>query len=150
MSSPKLSLKSQPIGAGSIRKLKDKKYFLIQQLQKIKELEQLKKKLEQLEWYYQTTPLNAKKEEEVLKQIAELAKQVSILSKQLKLKDVSIISIAFKKASLISSIQEIDQEISKIKKKKNELFERALEKYKQGVKLDFYEYSILVERGIVA
>jgi uncharacterized coiled-coil DUF342 family protein len=51
--------------------------------------ERLKKKLEQLEWYHQTTPLSAKEEDEVIKKIIEIEKKLLIYNKMTQMKQKS-------------------------------------------------------------
>ncbi len=187
----------------------------------VEDEERLKKKLEQLEWYHQTTPLSAKEEDEIIKKIIEIEKKLLIYNKMTQMKrksaetDEKLNEIIKKREEIISKLEQTRQKINnlrsaideimkemhqngiiieetmkriiesaqkaeelkskyfelsnkikeerafrrsdsehekhqKLEKIENELFERALEKFKKGMKLDFYEYYILVKRGVLS
>jgi uncharacterized coiled-coil DUF342 family protein len=136
----------------------------------------LKRELDRLEWQYVTMPTDREQERDFIQKIKkrseDLANEKRHFEKVKKvLEDDGIIVYNIKQARAVlvllkilknkakrmrgkKEIEIIKQLKNERKRKKNELenelFERALEKFKKGMKLDFYEFQILVQHGVIA
>jgi uncharacterized coiled-coil DUF342 family protein len=110
----------------------------------------LSKKLKQLEWYHQTTPLSAKEEDETIKRIKELAIKKQELTKiiEQKEKEVGVSGYANLLAFRFQISNELNTIKSKIKERKEELQKErqklekeAIEKIKRG-KFTIYDLKL--------
>jgi uncharacterized coiled-coil DUF342 family protein len=125
------------------------RYFI----SKKRNINKIKKKLEQLEWYHQTTPLSKEEESEIIENIKKLSKELSNFEKvkaALKKDGIEIFNVRQAKAikEMIDQLTEEMQNMSK--RKENEIFERALDKLKKGEWMNFHEFSTLVRRNVIA
>jgi uncharacterized coiled-coil DUF342 family protein len=125
----------------SIRKLKDKKHFIIQKINMINHIILLKKELNRLEWYHQTTPLSAKEEDETIKRIKEISLEISTLSKELG--SFSTEELIKQKALLIAESIEIEKEIEKLREQKREQKREIEKRFRRGEKVSFSELQLL-------
>jgi|GEM_PF-4446570 len=125
------------------------RYFI----SKKRNINKIKKKLEQPEWYHQTTPLSKEEESEVIENIKKLSKELSNFEKvkaALKKDGIEIFNVRQAKA-IKEMIDQLTEEMQNMSKgKENEIFERALDKLKKGEWMNFHEFSTLVRRNVIA
>jgi uncharacterized coiled-coil DUF342 family protein len=110
----------------------------------------LSKKLEQLEWYHQTTPLSAKEEDEIIKKIKELHQELAKIKEQIKELEQKVgvsgyANVLTYRIIISKELSKIKEQIKEQKRKRKEERERkrkeAIEKIKSG-KFTIYDLKL--------